>query len=260
MRKIFRTAFLSFVLFPLAAWSTSFVEQPLPDIVAETPVMVRGKVGISHADWGVGPDGNKRLYTFYELRISEVFKGQVPGGSVSIRELGGEKDGIGMQVAGAAHFDKDEDGVLTLSDRNADGTYDIRGLATGKYNIKQDQSGREILVGAGAGGQIDSMAKNPQASDKPWTLDALRDLIRTQGGAGSPAPSTPEPQGKPPTQRPSAAPVAAASQQAPQLQPSPSVEPEGASGESSLSFARVLALALGLGIAIWVWIARRRSR
>lgn len=260
MRKIFKIVAFGTLLFPLIAGSTSFIEQPLPDIVAETPVIVRGKIGASHADWGVGSDGNKRLYTYYELQISEAFKGQIPSGGVTIREMGGEKDGIGMQVAGAARFDKDEDVVVTLSERNPDGTYDIRGLATGKYNIKQDQSGREVLVGAGVDGHIDSMAISQQGSDKPWTLDAFRDLIRSQGGAGSIASSSAEVQGKSPTHRPSTLPSGAASQQAPQLQTPSSVEPEGASGESSLSFARVLALALALGIAIWVWIARRRRR
>src|SRR4051794_28005467 len=74
------------------SYATSFYERPFPDTVQDAPVIVRGKIGANHADWAAGPDGSRRIYTFYELRVDEVMKGTPSSPrNISIREMGGEK-------------------------------------------------------------------------------------------------------------------------------------------------------------------------
>ncbi|MGK5083222.1 hypothetical protein WDW37_07930 [Bdellovibrionota bacterium FG-1] len=178
------------------AWATSFYERPFGETVQDAPVIVRGKVTTTFTDWGRGDDGNKRIYTFWEFQPQEVLKGAgiTPNQVLRMREMGGEKDGVGMQVAGSAHFVPGEDVVVFLSEKNTEGSHDIWGMMMGKYNLKKDKNGTEYLVGAG----INSLTA-PRISDgeegqddpknaKKWTLEALRQLI----SSSSTTPSEPK--------------------------------------------------------------------
>lgn len=174
-------ALLAFTVFGdwASCLATSFIEQPFPDTVQEAPIIVRGKVGKTSANWGKGADGGKRIYTFNDLDVQEVFKGHLDTRSIVIRELGGEKDGIGMQVAGTSYFEPGEDVVVLLSERNSENSYEVRGLMMGKYNLKTDASGKEYLVGPGI----------PSSDTHQWTLEALREVIQTQANPPAPSPS-----------------------------------------------------------------------
>ena len=153
---------------PFFFLATSFYEQPFPETVEGTSTLVRGKIGSSRAQWVEGSDQVKRIFTFYDLEVTEVFKGKVaPKSVIQIRELGGTKDGIGMQVAGTAEFTSGEDVVVTLNEQNKEGSYDISGMMMGKFNIAKDDSGVEKIIGAGM--------------KEPWPLQALRELVQSQG-------------------------------------------------------------------------------
>jgi hypothetical protein len=164
-------------------WATSFFNRPFPITVQDAPVIVRGVVNSSYSDWGAGSDGVRRLYTFYNLEIEEVFKGSVNSSTLLMREMGGEKDGIGMQVAGASSFSAGEDTVVLLSPKNQDGTYDVRGLMMAKFSIVKDDSGEEYLSGPALASAMpgihDEDDANTQGSQK-WTLKDLRKLVAAQ--------------------------------------------------------------------------------
>lgn len=174
--------FAFFLIHSSASEATSFIQQPFPDTVEDAPVIVRGKTGKPTSNWGIATDGGKRIYTFNDLEVQEVLKGTLLEKSIVIRELGGEKDGMGMHVAGASHFDAGEDVVVFLSEQNAENSYDVRGLMMGKYTIKQSPSGKEYLEGPGISSTPDSEIKKTSDTDSTpeWTLDALRELIREQ--------------------------------------------------------------------------------
>lgn len=180
------------------AHATSFYERPFPDAVKDAPIVLRAKVGMSYGHWVLGNDGSKRLFTYIEMQVDEVLKGSVKGSTVIVRELGGEKDGVGMQVPGTAQFKRGEDVVVFANDeRDKDGAYDLRGMMMGKYNVVRGEDGQETLTGAGLmgethpgirghdhivhpehfseGGGHDGTEGAPQ-----WTLVKLRELIREQ--------------------------------------------------------------------------------
>ena len=254
--------FLVLSLLP-AAFGTSFFERPFPDTVKEAPVIVRGKVGATYSDWARSSDVSKRIYTFWELQVEEVLKGAAGGATHTLlmRELGGEKDGIGMQISGAAHFSPGEQVVVLLGDRNAEGSYDIWGMMMGKYNIEKDEDGTEIIVGPG----INSLT-NPRIGDgheghgdtpgaKRWTLADLRRLISSQGAepgeAVNPPPKrvvTPSPTHSP---IPEASASATDSLAAPPLQISPSED-------STFPWWPGLALGAGVLGLIFILITKRR--
>jgi hypothetical protein len=225
------------------AGATSFIERPFPDTVQEAPVIVRGTVGASTTDWGKEGDGGRRIFTYWDLRITEVLKGAAgqKGELIKIREMGGEKDGMGMQVAGTASFVAAEEVVVFLSEKNAENSHDVWGMMMGKLNVNTDQDGHEFLTGAAITGEHGDY---PHAS--AWTIGSLRKLIAAQAGPAQAAP--PEPQSTPeptrtviPPVTPSPAPDASGA--ALQLQSSPSVEHGLPSGLWLLMGAAVLGIA-----------------
>lgn len=252
---------LAFLTLP--AWATSFIERPFPQTVQDSPVIVHGRVGPTYTDWGHESDGGKRIYTYWELEIVEVLKGSVDGaqGVLRMREMGGEKDGMGMQVPGSAQFNTGEDVVVFLSDKNSEGSYDVWGLMMGKLNVQKNGDGKEILSGPAINNLthsrlLDDESHGDTPSASKWTLDALRNLVASQG-------STPPPESQNPSikrvvkSEPSAAPVVAptpsetSSPVAPQLQTS---SPEDSSFPSGL----VVALGAGILVLSLFFIARKR--
>ncbi|MCM2279682.1 MAG: hypothetical protein NDJ89_16530, partial [Oligoflexia bacterium] len=216
--------------------------------VADAPVIVRGRIASSYVEWGKGDDGNRRIYTYYELQPEEVLKGKVAGGALLFRELGGEKDGRGMEVSGASHFEPGEEVVVMLGERNDEGNHDIRGLMMGKLNVRSNGSGKEILEGPALGG-----------SKAEWTLQGLRQLV--QENAAEPEGKAAErnaisPSTRPPTR--SDAPVPTASQlQNPETEIAQSGEIPADSRDAGHLTWPALALLGGAGIA-WGLFRRRR--
>lgn len=160
------------------ALATTFVEAPFTQTVDETPTLVRGRVERIYTHWGE-ENGDKRIYTYVELKLAEVFKGKVEGSYFVFRQLGGEAEGVGMQVAGAAKFKVGEDIAVTAGSKNGDGSYDLMGLMQGKYEIRQDpDSGEEVLVGAGIESHNGGDSHGHSDTEvKKWSLSQLRAYI-----------------------------------------------------------------------------------
>ncbi len=137
--------------------------------------MVRGKVGSSYSDWSTTADSSRQIFTFYELSVSEVLKGELSHRTITIREFGGEKDGIGMQIPGTSQFSKDEDVVVFLS-KQSDGSYQVQGMTMGKLDVQIDTNGEEYLAGAA----INNSVFIPGEFPKKWTLQDVRTLIKQQ--------------------------------------------------------------------------------
>jgi hypothetical protein len=178
-----------------------FIERPFTESVQDAPVIVRGRAGMSYANWSHGSDGRRRIYTFTELQVDEVLKGTVSSKSITMRELGGEKDGVGMQVVGAVRFERGEDVVVFLSEANPDGVFDVRGMMMSKYNIEKTEEDKEYLTGPGLSGSAHSEGRHVEPGIAPesgvrhheketgqndtslegkWTLDSLRKVIHDQ--------------------------------------------------------------------------------
>lgn len=234
-------------------WATSFFPRAFPESVEEAPLIMRGKIGMTYSDWGHDAENIKRIYTYFELQVSESLKGEVASPQILIRELGGEKDGVALSVTGASHFQKGEETIVFLKDRNAEGTYDMHGMMMGKYNLVSGPNGEEVLTGAG-------LMNQPPGATQRWTLEDLRKLIREQAashpvqrqGAGQDSHALAQKIATPVT---SPSPPASA----PQLQPAPTEEiPTSTSGVSrSLAFA--ISTAVGIMIAIWYFQRRKRG-
>lgn len=189
----------AFAAFSIVAQASSFYEVPFPDSVRNAPTIVRGKVGKSETAWTTLPDGSKHLFTYYDVEVNEGFKGgPKSGSSIRIRELGGSKDGVSLNVSGTASFDRGEDVVVTLGEASAniDSAYPVVGMMMGKYNLEKGADGKEYLRGAGIGSAKLPGLRHENAGDKNTqvSLETLREIIRTQAAEGksasSPTPKT----------------------------------------------------------------------
>jgi hypothetical protein len=262
MKFLSSLSLLILLMAPLAQ-ATSFAPREFSAGVQDAPNILRGKVGMTYSDWGKSSDGARRLYTFYELQIEEVFKGSITGRSLVMRELGGQKDGIGMEVPGSAKFSRGEDVVVFLNNKNPEGSHDLRGLMMGKYGIAVDSDRKEYLTGAGISGEMAHADEDEHGHrdiappTKKWTLDSLRQLIAAQALAQ-------------PT--PAATPTPSATGEAPRLQsPTPTnrgsdVSPSDEPSEAADTEEQQTSLAKGLGwgiaglalIALLAWVLRKR--
>lgn len=180
---------LAGVISATSAWATSFIPRPFPSTVKEASAIVRGTVRDKKVDWSEGEDGTRRIYTFYPIEIKEVFKGDGIGSTLQMRQMGGEKDGVGLQVAGTAQFSPGEDAVVMLGPVNRDGSRDVWGLMMGKYGVERGENGEEYLSGPGLeGGEndpgaiIDGESLENKPAARRWSLSALRKLVVAQGG------------------------------------------------------------------------------
>lgn len=259
---------LSILLLCQAAWATTFMQQPFPDAVNDAPIVARGKIGSSTSDWGSLADGQRRIYTFYDFALSEVLKGPVAstsGHSITIREMGGSKNGVGMEVAGTARFDTGEDVVVFLNPRNADGSYDVRGMMMGKLDVKQDENGNDYLVGPAliekqGNGIVQDDTLHINQGARAWTLDRLRRLIDDQKSGNAHAENSQKPRTSPsatPVASPRQAISAAPAEPAPGLQPGDSEETGAGSGLWSRFGIPFTLVALCIGAA--AFLLRRRK-
>jgi hypothetical protein len=241
-----------FWAFSGSAFATTFLPMPLPQMVVQAPNIVRGTIGATiYSDWAQGSGGNRGIYTFYQLQPIEVFKGDISASaSILFREQGGEKDGIGMHIPGSGVFSPGEDVVVMLSPRNSDGSYDLRGLSSGKFNIIRQDDGSEALTGIalsppdsdGFVHDADEGDSHPAHSgaSKKWTISDLRKIVHDQGAT----PPHPVPH-KSTHPVPSLSPTATFSA-APQLQPSASPSSDEGGAPIAQGHYRVLAFALVL--------------
>jgi hypothetical protein len=226
------------------AFATEFVPSSLPSQVAEVSTIVRGKIGSTYSDWAIRDEGGRGLFTFYQIQPTEVLKGSASMGStILFREIGGEKDGVGETVPGAAQFTQGEDVVVMLGPQNKDGSYDLRGLSAGKLNITREEDGSESLS---------SVALSPPSHAAKWTIADLKKAVRDQSANPQPKISS---LAQTNSETPKISPTPSISA-APQLQTS-AAEPSGAKGRDSVLFNAMIALGLILIGFVIVMMTRK---
>jgi len=171
---------------PSKLQATTFIQRPFAEHVQKAPQLIRGTVEKIESDWGTDSQGTRRIYTFIQILVSEVLKGDAqsirPDTRLTIRELGGEKDGVGLMISGTASFQLGEEVVVFVSrESNDDRSYDLSGLMMGKLEVQRDpDSGEEWISGPA----ISFSDQHPHGSEatggpqgkKKWSLKDLREL------------------------------------------------------------------------------------
>lgn len=178
----YKLGLIFFSLSPYLAQSTSFYPVAFPTRVDDAPNVIRGTVIKSQADWSISKDGKKRIYTFTDMQVEEVLKGNISERTIVVKELGGEKDGIGLEIPGTAKFAPGEDIVLFLSARDTDQAYEVRGMSTGKYMVKRDENGKEYIeTSADTNHELEKHDEHHDGENnlvKRYSLDQIKELAR----------------------------------------------------------------------------------
>ncbi len=140
-------------------------------------------------------EGGRFIVTDVEVQVDEVLKGPEVAGALTVWQLGGEVDGVGMRVEGTAELDPGERVLLFLEEgRHGLG---ILGWAQGKLCIETDAAtGRELAVRGAA------RAVRTRTPDPAWIFrfDELRDAVIADVRAGH-VPAYREIPGLPPHKR-----------------------------------------------------------
>jgi hypothetical protein len=182
MNRASRFAMVVFATFALAgastAGATTVMKLSLKDLAKKSDAIVRATVEDGVARY----DANKEIYTYYTLRVLEPVKGSRKDDVITIRQLGGVVGTIASIVPGTPTFQKGEEVVVFLTQKDVAGYPWVMGLQQGKFSVSLDESGQKRvrnelsdlnLVGPG-GSVVDGAKVSPN-----MPLQAFLDGIRT---------------------------------------------------------------------------------
>lgn len=125
----------------MSAWAGMAREMPIEDLGRASSVVVRGDVVETRSF----RDGD-RVYTDTVVSVRECWKtGAACPAELTVRQLGGEADGLGMAVEGSASLAVGSEAVLFLRARR-DGALAPVGMAQGVFVARQDAAGRVRYV------------------------------------------------------------------------------------------------------------------
>ena len=134
--RSFRLDFRLWLVPALVAWSrvvgaSVVVPLDLPALVGHADRVIVGTVEAQVSRWSAD---HNAIFTDVTVSVSRALKGDVHAGDrVTVRREGGEVEGIGMKVSGAARFVAGEEVVLFLERRGA--AYWTVGMAQGKMHV-----------------------------------------------------------------------------------------------------------------------------
>src|SRR5262245_19056117 len=110
--------------------------------------IVVGRVAAVSSGWDGAAD---TIYTYVSVDVSEVIKGGLQTGRMTIKQLGGAAGPIGLEVFDQASFASGEEVLLFLERRPRDRTLYTAALAQGKWSMRRRADGaREARRGADA--------------------------------------------------------------------------------------------------------------
>ena len=125
---------------PLSSSATIVKPFTAAEMSREAAVIDRG---VEQARQGVWADDKSRIYTDTTLVVTHVVAGRVQTPHITLRQLGGQVAGASMTVAGTAQLSVGEDVLLFL--RTDGARFYLVGMAQGKWHIRQDEAGREVI-------------------------------------------------------------------------------------------------------------------
>ena len=86
------------------------------------------------------------IYTYVTLETSEIWKGAIASGPITIKQLGGQLDDQGLMVPGQAQFAVGEQVLVFLEARPRDRTLYTSGLWQGKWSIAVEPATNERMA------------------------------------------------------------------------------------------------------------------
>ncbi|MFY9554760.1 MAG: matrixin family metalloprotease [Blastocatellia bacterium] len=145
MKQVWRTllelalAVVVFCLLALPANATSFVMLSDTELIVNSRLIVTGRVVSTIGAWD---DSGSMVWTYVKVRVDRVLKGESPGRTVVLKQLGGAVGEAGIRVYGQPGFSAGERVLLYLN-TGTDGTLHTAHAFMGKFAVIEDR-----LIGA----------------------------------------------------------------------------------------------------------------
>lgn len=172
---------ISLTLAP-AAEATVAVEMSRAELVAQSDLVVRATVVGVTSRWN---EDQSQIISLTTLRVTEVVKGDVTETQLTLRQLGGEVDGLVSRIAGNPVFTQGQDAVFFL--RRGPGVVYLTGLAQAVFYVEpgaafvhRDLHGLTFARLNPNGGPM-RMYEAP--AEAPEALSHLRDDVRARAGS-----------------------------------------------------------------------------
>lgn len=167
------------------ARATVVVDLPLEEMARQAPLVVQGFVEARTSSWS---DDGERIITRTQIRVTGNLKG-ASGSYITLRQTGGEVDGLIAHIPGDARLQVGEEVVLFLEPlaRHRD-EFVLAGMAASKFRIRRDDTGIiaersfDDLSFAHPDGQGGYRLGAPQGP-AVLPLEALVEAVRRGGGA-----------------------------------------------------------------------------
>ncbi len=143
--KLLRCLALGLLLLAGAATSRALtvLTRDFDQLVARADTVFKGVVTAKTARW-VGEGEKRHINTFVTFRVEETYKGEsVP--EQTLKFLGGELDGVGMEVPDMPQFEVGQDAVLFVVN-NGTQFCPLVGVAQGRFHVVKDTAtGRDRI-------------------------------------------------------------------------------------------------------------------
>jgi hypothetical protein len=156
-------------LWAASAQATVLVPMDTQELTARADRVLLGVVESQESHW---TSDHQAIYTDVTVRVTTSYKGgAAPGERVVVRREGGNLDGLGMRVFGAAQFAVGEEVVL-FTEKRAGVAYTV-GMTQGKLHVYQDADGvKRVAADLGAVAFINTKDGKIRANARPATTTA----------------------------------------------------------------------------------------
>jgi hypothetical protein len=123
--------------------ATTVIPPTFDQLVTDAELIFEGTVTDTRSQW-IGQGVERVIVTYVTFKIEDALKG-APGGSYTIRMLGGTVDGETAEVADAPKFKAGDRDILFV-EHNGSQFVPLVGIMHGRFHVQTDAGGREIVV------------------------------------------------------------------------------------------------------------------
>ena len=140
----FFLALASILLGLTSTHGTTVIPPTFDELVSQAELIFQGEVTDVKSQW-VGEGAQRRIVSYVTFSVEDAVKG-APGGSYTLRMLGGTVDGETMEVTDSPKF-KVGDRDIVFVENNGSQFIPLVGIMHGRFHVqKDDQTGREIVT------------------------------------------------------------------------------------------------------------------
>jgi len=155
-----------------SADASRLIPRTLPELTAGSDLIFVGRCEAATPHWNAD---RSLILTGYRFRVLRALKGS-PGATITLDELGGMVNGVGMNVSGVPRYSAGEE-VLIFVHRTELGRWETFGALQGKFRVERDAQGRPWVQSDYYPAELASM----RPADRPGTgapLDAVAARLR----------------------------------------------------------------------------------